>query len=35
MDIESYCRKPASGFCDNFANKQIANLLPDDKKEGK
>lgn len=28
MDIESYCRKPASGFCDNFANKQIANLLP-------
>lgn len=28
MDIESYCSKPASGFCDNFANKQIANLLP-------
>ncbi len=28
MDIESYCRKPVSGFCDNFANKQIANLLP-------
>lgn len=28
MDIESYCSKPVSGFCDNFANKQIANLLP-------
>lgn len=28
MDIESYCSKPATGFCDNFANKQIANLLP-------
>ena len=28
MDIESYCSKPASGFCDNFAKKQIANLLP-------
>lgn len=28
MDIESYYRKPVSGFCDNFANKQIANLLP-------
>ena len=28
MDIESYCSKPASGFCDNFADKKIANLLP-------
>ena len=27
MDIESYCSKPASGFCDNFADKKIANLL--------
>ncbi len=28
MDIESYCSKPASVFCDNFADKKIANLLP-------